>query len=148
MTYDADLDEWICSNGKRLIFQYENKKKSDNGYESIKRTYRCTECRNCPFQDSCAKGKDTKTVQVSIENQKQRKEVREKLSSEEGDQKYRKRKIEVEPVFGQIKHNQEFNRFGLRGLSKNTTDWGLICVVHKLNKWKSTAEKQMKIIKD
>lgn len=144
MTYDEDLDEWICANNKRLIFQYESRKKSDNGYESTKRTYRCTECRNCPFQTTCAKDKDIKTVQVSIENQKQRKEIREKLSSEDGDLKYRKRKIEVEPVFGQIKNNREFKRFALRGLSKNTTDWGLICVAHNLKKWKSTTEKQKK----
>jgi hypothetical protein len=140
MDYDEELDEWVCSNGKRLTFQYESKKKSDNGYESIKRTYRCTECRNCPFQTSCAKDKDAKTVQVSIENQKQRKEVRERLSSEEGDQKYRKRKTDVEPVFGQIKHNREFNRFSLKGLSKNTTDWGLICVAHNLKKWDSISK--------
>uniref|UniRef100_UPI000D3E295E IS1182 family transposase n=1 Tax=Peribacillus acanthi TaxID=2171554 RepID=UPI000D3E295E len=130
MEYDEELDVWICSNGKRLTFQYQSKKTTENGYESIKRTYRCTECRNCPFQTTCAKDKDTKTIQVSIENQKQRKEVRERLASEEGDQKYRKRKVDVEPVFGQIKHNQTFNRFSLRGLSKNTTDWGLICVAH------------------
>lgn len=148
MTYDEDLDEWICSNGKRLTFQYESRKKTDNGYESIKRTYRCTECHICPFQTSCAKDKDTKTVQVSIENQKQRKEVRERLSSEEGDQKYRKRKIDVEPVFGQIKHNREFKRFALRGLSKNTTDWGLICVAHNLKKWEATSKKGIKVPKE
>ncbi|WP_034262717.1 transposase, partial [Bacillus sp. J33] len=53
----------------------------------------------------------------------------------EGNKKYRSRKIDVEPVFGQIKHNRKFNRFSLRGLSKNTTDWGLICVAHNLKKW-------------
>lgn len=145
MTYDEELDEWICLNGKRLIFQYESRRKSDNGYDSVKRTYRCTECIKCPFRASCAKGNDTKTVKVSMENQKQRKEVRERLSTEEGDQKYRKRKIDVEPVFGQIKYNQEFTRFTLRGLSKNTTDWGLICVAHNLKKWRSTSIKQMKL---
>src|SRR3954467_1410307 len=88
--------------------------------------------------------KDTKTGQVSVENQKQRKEVRERLSTEDGERKYRKRKIEVEPVFGQIKHNQEFKRFALRGLSKNTTDWGLICVAHNLMKWQATSKKQLK----
>jgi transposase len=135
MTYDEELDEWICANDKRLIFQYESRKKTDNGYETIKRTYLCTECPACPFQSACAKDKETKSIQVSTENQRQRKEVRERLASEEGAQKYRKRKIEVEPVFGQIKHNQGFKRFSLRGLSKNTVEWGLICVAHNLKKW-------------
>lgn len=144
MTYDEELDEWICASQKRLTFQYETRKKSDNGYISIKRTYRSTACTNCPFQSSCAKDKDTKTIQVSIQNQKQRQEVRERLSSEEGQEKYKQRKIDVEPVFGQIKYNLGFNRFSLRGLSKNTTDWGLICVAHNLKKWETHMKKNHK----
>jgi hypothetical protein len=145
MTYDEELDEWICANNKRLTFAYESKKKSDNGYESIKRTYRCTDCRNCPFQETCAKGKDAKTIQVSLQNQKQRQEVRERLSSEQGKEKYGQRKIDVEPVFGHIKYNRGFDRFSLRGLSKNTSDWGLICVAHNLQKWEAHYQKNAKL---
>lgn len=46
---------------------------------------------------------------------------------EEGAATFRKRQIENEPVFGQIKHNQQFQRFLLRGLPKITLEWGLIC---------------------
>jgi len=148
ITYDEELDEWICINNKRLVFQYESRKKTDNEYISVKRTYLCVDCPNCPFQNACAKGKETKSIKVSMENQKQRKEVRELLSTEEGETKYKQRKIDVEPVFGQIKHNRGFNRFSLRGLSKNTTDWGLICIAHNLMKWDSVTKKQMKIVKD
>jgi len=144
MTYDEELDEWICANQKRLTFQYESRKKSDNGYTSVKRTYRSTDCRNCPFQSTCAKDKETKTIQVSIQNQKQRQEVRERLSSEEGQEKYKQRKMDVEPVFGQIKYNRGFNRFSLRGLSKNTTDLGLLCIAHNLLKWEKHTQKNLK----
>ncbi|GMB09794.1 hypothetical protein B1no1_25040 [Thermolongibacillus altinsuensis] len=41
------------------MFVYERKQKTENGYESIKRTYRCTACAGCPFQSQCAKGKET-----------------------------------------------------------------------------------------
>lgn len=143
MTYDEDLDEWICANDKRLIFAYEKKSKSENGYVSIKRSYKCVECQGCPFQETCAKGKETKTVIVSLENQQQRKEVRERLSTEEGDKLYRRRKCDVEPVFGQIKWNRGFNRFLLRGLSKTTTEWGLICVAHNLMKWATQTESKI-----
>ncbi|KUP09719.1 hypothetical protein Q73_01790 [Bacillus coahuilensis m2-6] len=121
--------------------------KTENGYESLKRTYRCVECKGCPFQTTCAKGNEVKTIQVSIENQKQRKRVREKLASEDGQQTYRKRKIEVEPVFGQIKYNREFSRLTHRGLSKNITNWGLICVAHNLLKWETTKQKQQERIR-
>lgn len=145
MTYDEELDEWICANNKRLVFQYESRKKSDNDYVSIKRTYLCTDCHSCPFQTTCAKDKDTKSIKVSIENQKQRKEVRERLSTEDGDKKYKQRKMDVEPVFGQIKHNNHFQRFSLRGLSKNTVEWGLICVAHNLKKWATQTNKKHKL---
>jgi transposase len=135
MTYDEDLDEWICANNKRLTFTYEKNQKTENGYVSKKRSYRCIDCQGCPFQTLCAKGKDTKTITVSIENQNQRKEVRTRLSTEKGDKLYRQRKCDVEPVFGHIKYNRGFDRFILRGLSKTTVEWGLICVSHNLLKW-------------
>jgi hypothetical protein len=78
----------------------------------------------CPFQMGCAKGKETKTITVSLKNQKQRQEIREQLATEEGAAKYRKRQTEAEPVFGQIKHNQQFHRFSLRGLPKITLGMG------------------------
>ncbi|MBM7679842.1 hypothetical protein JOD43_000001, partial [Pullulanibacillus pueri] len=57
MTYDEELDEWICANNKHLVFTYERKRKSDNGFQAKIRTYRCVECHGCPFQSTCAKGK-------------------------------------------------------------------------------------------
>jgi hypothetical protein len=88
----------------------------------------------------CAKGKDTKTIRVSLKNQQQRQEIRERLSTEEGAATYRRRQIENEPVFGQIKHNQQFQRFLLRGLPKITVEWGLICAAHNLKKWAATTD--------
>ncbi|WP_285518492.1 transposase, partial [Thermolongibacillus altinsuensis] len=73
-----------CAKGERLVFVYERKQKTENGYESIKRTYRCTACAGCPFQSQCAKGKETKTITVSLQNQKQRQEIRQRLATEEG----------------------------------------------------------------
>jgi hypothetical protein len=104
--------------------------------------YRCTACVGCPFQNECAKGKETKTFTVSLKNQKQRQEIRERLSTEEGAAAYRKRQTEVEPVFRKIKHNQQFQRFSLRGLSK--MEWGLICVAHNLKNWAAPADPSRK----
>jgi hypothetical protein len=135
MEYDEEADEFICANGKRFIFQFETKKETAHGYLSIKRRYRCDECQGCPFQVTCAKGKDYRIIRISLKNQIQRKEVKERLLSEEGKEKYRRRKMEVESVYGQIKHNLGFRRFHLRGLSKTTVEWGLVCVAHNFKKW-------------
>nr|WP_311975185.1 transposase [Anoxybacillus rupiensis] len=66
--------------------------------------------------------------------------MQEQLSAEEGAATYRKRSIEKEPVFGPIQHNQQFQRFWLRGLPKITLEWGLICAAHHLGKWTTTTD--------
>ena len=60
--------------------------------------------------------------------------MREKLKTEEGRGVYKKRKMIVEPVFGQVKEVRGFRRFSFRGLKKNTAEWSLICLTHNLLK--------------
>ncbi|MFC6601720.1 transposase [Ectobacillus funiculus] len=71
MTYEEDCDEWICTNGKRLTLQRETKRQLDNGYMWVKRIYRCSDCQGCPFQVSCAKGNERKTITIFLGNRKQ-----------------------------------------------------------------------------
>lgn len=52
---------------------------------------------------------------------------------------YARRKVIVEPVFGQIKEARGFRRFLLRGLANICGEWRLICVTHNLLKiWRYT----------
>jgi len=47
---------------------------------------------------------------------------------------YARRKVIVEPVFGQIKEARGFRRFLLRGLDAIRGEWRLICLTHNLLK--------------
>ena len=47
---------------------------------------------------------------------------------------YARRKVIVEPVFGQIKEARGFRRFLLRGLEKIRGEWCLVCLTHNLLK--------------
>jgi transposase len=47
---------------------------------------------------------------------------------------YARRKVIVEPVFGQIKEGRGFRRFLLRGLQKIRGEWSLVCLTHNLLK--------------
>ncbi|MEK7082932.1 MAG: IS1182 family transposase [Patescibacteria group bacterium] len=64
-----------------------------------------------------------------------------RLSSEEGKAMMTRRREDVEPVFGNIKRNMEFRRFGLRGKAKCKVELGLISVAHNLKKIKSWVKK-------
>jgi transposase len=62
-----------------------------------------------------------------------------KVRTPEGRALYARRKVIVEPVFGQIKEARGFRRFLLRGLAKIWGEWCLVCVTHNLLKiWRYT----------
>ena len=61
-------------------------------------------------------------------------QMRAKLESPEGHAIYARRKVIVEPVFGQIKSALGFRRFSLRGLAKVRCEWALVCLAHNLLK--------------
>jgi transposase len=57
-----------------------------------------------------------------------------KVRTPEGRALYARRKVIVEPVFGQIKGARGFRRFLLRGLAKINGEWRLVCLTHNLLK--------------
>jgi IS5 family transposase len=60
--------------------------------------------------------------------------IAQKLTSSEGKAIYARRKVIVEPVFGQIKQARGFRRFSLRGRHKVGCEWALVCLAHNLRK--------------
>ena len=63
-----------------------------------------------------------------------REQMEWKLRTERGRKEYGKRKISVEPVFGQMKEVQGFRRFLLRGHRKVRGEWNLACTAHNMLK--------------
>ena len=58
----------------------------------------------------------------------------ELLKSEKGLYYRRKRGVDVEPVFGNLKYNKGFKRFLLRGIEKTEIEIGLLALAHNLAK--------------
>lgn len=69
--------------------------------------------------------------------------MRRVLSTDHGTALYRKRKLSIEPVFGQIKHNRRCDRFQRRGRAAVRSEWRPIAATHNLLKlhshWIQTA---------
>jgi transposase len=57
-----------------------------------------------------------------------------KVRTPAGKAVYARRKVIVEPVFGQIKEARGFRRFLLRGLQNIRGEWRLVCLTHNLLK--------------
>lgn len=63
-----------------------------------------------------------------------RERMARKLRTKRGRAHYARRKVIVEPVFGQLKEARGFRRFSLRGRAKVSAEWQLVCAVHNLGK--------------
>ena len=61
-------------------------------------------------------------------------QMREKLSTDRGRELYAQRKITIEPIFGQIKHNRRIDRFMRRGRAAAQSEWRLVTATHNLLK--------------
>ena len=60
--------------------------------------------------------------------------MKRKLDSGEGGERYGQRFAVVEPVFANLRHNKQLNRFTLRGRKKVDAQWKLYCLVHNIEK--------------
>ena len=132
--YDEDQDEFTCPADQRLTYRYTYNYTSENGYQSERRIYECDHCQECPLKPECTQAKGNRRLQMSFRLRQFRAQARSNLLSEAGKALRCERVTEVETVFGQIKHNQRFRRFMLRGLEKTTIEWGLLCLAHNMKK--------------
>jgi hypothetical protein len=60
--------------------------------------------------------------------------MRHRLKTAEGKKLYQLRQQTVEPVFGIIKSAMGFRQFLLRGISKVSTEWTLVCLAYNLRR--------------
>ena len=136
-TYDEETDTYTCPNNQSLSFKYHSVRTDKSGFKREFKIYECEDCTGCPFRSSCTKAKEGNHRKLMInEKWEQQKEyVRAKLSEEKTGAIYRKRKIDVEPVFGFLKANLRFTRFSLRGKLKVENEMGLALMAVNLRKF-------------
>lgn len=126
--YNEQKDCFICPENKELPFCKNNTHKRNKQQSKV---YICKDCPECEKQPLCTKGKYR---QVHVEKREfLRHEIRERLNSKEGKLKYLKR-LRIESVFGNIKHNLNYLHLYLKGIKKTTAEWQLICIGHNLKK--------------
>ncbi|MGL4363721.1 MAG: IS1182 family transposase [Bacteroidales bacterium] len=132
--YNEAQDFVVCPMGQRMPKIGQATRKTDNGYEATIKRYQAQNCEGCPLRGVCHNAKGNRIVERNPNLNKHRQIMREKLHSETGIAYTKKRSVEIEPVFGQIKADNLFNRFSLRGLDKVNTEFALIAIAHNLRK--------------
>ena len=136
--YDPQAGTCICPAGKQL---YGNGSGCTiSGYAAVKFQGAQCDCMPCTHRDRCLLKPDkTKVRQVSFFQGKRdgmsyTDKMKRRIDSPEGRIQYGRRFATVEPVFGNLRHNKQLNRFTLRGRTKVDAQWKLYCLVHNIEK--------------
>jgi transposase len=106
----------------------------DNGYYSETAARALEEMGFDPYMAAGRVPHHEQPQEAPEEPQTAKERMAIKVRSERGRALYARRKVIVEPVFGQIKEGRGFRRFSLRGLKKIRGEWCLVCLTHNLLK--------------
>ena len=127
--YDGNTDTYICPEGNNLTMQKQSKDEKICQYSNEEA------CRSCENSKNCTKAKDgVRRIERDMENDKLREEAKEKAKSEEGREILRLRKSIPEPVWGNIKVQDDFTQMHYRGIEKAGLEFKLHCLVQNIRK--------------
>lgn len=132
--YNKQHDYIVCPMGQHMqnIGTYQEKNK--NGYQQQITKYQAPNCNGCPLRGMCHKQQGNRIIEVNHRLRKYKAHAAQRLRSEEGIRKRKKRCWDVEPIFANWKQNKGFRRFNLRGKTKVSVEIGLIALAHNLQK--------------
>lgn len=138
--YDEESDSFTCPNGRSLTFRYLSKRTDRHGFKRTFNVYECEDCSNCPFRSQCTKAKEghNRKIQYNQNWEQQKEYIKQQLSEEKTGEIYKKRKTDVEPVFGFLKANLRFTRLSVRGKKKVENELGLAFMAVNLRKYTAT----------
>jgi transposase len=106
----------------------------DNGYYSEAAAQGLEELGFDPYMATGRQKHHVPAAEVSEAPATAKERMAAKVRTPDGKAFYARRKVIVEPVFGQIKEVRGFRRFLLRGLAKIRGEWRLVCLTHNLLK--------------
>ena len=134
MGYDAQADEYICANNKRLKPIRTSIRTAKSGYKSEITIYECESCEGCPFKEKCTKAQGNRQLQVAKTFLSHRAQAMENVTSPLGTLLRVNRSIQSEGAFGILKQDRHFTRFLTRGSPNVKTELLLLCLGHNINK--------------
>jgi hypothetical protein len=106
----------------------------DNGYDSEAAAQALEDLGFDPYMAVGRQKHHELPAEGSAEPATAKEKMAAKVRTPAGQALYARRKVIVEPVFGQIKEARGFRRFLLRGLKKIRGEWSLVCLTHNLLK--------------
>lgn len=139
--YNEKEDCIVCPMGQHMHNIGTHREKNKGGYEQTVTRYQAQNCSGCPLRGMCHKQQGNRIIEVNHRLRILKQQAAERLRSEEGIRKRKKRCHDVEPIFANWKQNKGFRRFHLRGKEKVSIEIGLIALAHNLQKLTTSPKK-------
>lgn len=115
----------ICPGGKLMRVIRVEEGYTRSGFRSDSTVMTCDHCGGCPFRQQCVLTKSGRgEIHRRLGNIREEQKARKRLDLPENRRKLKRRSLEPEPVFGQLKYNHGYTRFRHFGKAKVRMDLG------------------------
>lgn len=122
-----DESTLICPAGHTMRVIRSEEAYTRSGFRSDITVMTCDRCDGCPFREKCVVTKNkNREIHRKLGNIREERKAKARLDLPENQRKLKRRSLEPEPVFGQLKHNHSYTRFRHFGKAKVTMDLGFI----------------------
>lgn len=138
----ADESTLICPAGHLMRVIRTEEAYTRSGFRSDSTVMTCDHCNGCPFRDKCILTKNKRgEIHRKLGNIREEQKAKARLDLTENQKKLKRRSLEPEPVFGQLKHNHGYTRFRHFGKAKVTMDLGFVFMALNILKLHKNIEK-------
>lgn len=126
--FHEEDNTFTCPGGQTLN-QVRQSKEGERVYQGNAEV-----CASCPYQSRCCQSQKGEARTINTDDKEPlRQQMNAKMEQQESKDIYSRRKVIVEPVFGQIK-NSGFRSFSVRGTEKVAGEFSLVCATHNIKK--------------
>jgi transposase len=132
--YNKEQDIYYCPMGQQMKNIGTAISTTATGFKQTVTRYQAANCNGCPLRGACHKSQNNRIIEVNHTLNEYKRKATERLTSEKGIYYRKRRPVDVELVFGNIKSNHGFRRFMLRGKEKVHIETGLLALAHNLRK--------------
>lgn len=123
----ADESTLICPGGYLMRVIRTEEAYTRSGFRSDRTVMTCDHCQECLFKDKCVLTKSKQgVIYRKLGNLREERKAKARLDLPANQRKLKRRALEPEPVFGQLKHNHGYTRFRHFGKAKVTMDLGFV----------------------
>lgn len=133
--YDEEEDCYWCPEGNQLAYKNTTTEKRTGGTR-VRRRYQAApeDCQSCSLLSLCLLGKASSRMINREQHESLREAHAEKMSSDEAQQKYARRRHPSERPFAVIKQKFGARQFLLRGLSQVRQEWDWLVTAFNLDR--------------